>query len=53
LEPVPGGTRLMGTTRYRHGLWPAEYWAWWCGHVVSDLQLRVLNHAKHQAEAQP
>jgi len=53
LEPVPGGTRLVGTTCYRHGLWPAEYWAWWCGHVVTDLQLRVLTHAKHQAEARP
>jgi len=53
LEPVAGGTRLIGTTRYRHGLWPAEYWAWWCGHVVTDLQLRVLTHAKHQAEARP
>ena len=51
LDPVPGGTRLIGTTRYRHGLWPAEYWAWWCGHVVSDLQQRVLTHAQQQAEA--
>ncbi|MFZ9856162.1 MAG: hypothetical protein ACO3I0_13685 [Limisphaerales bacterium] len=53
LEPVEGGTRLIGTTRYQHGLWPAQYWAWWCGHVVKDLQQRVLTHAKRRAEARP
>ena len=53
LEPVEGGTRLIGTTRYQHGLWPAQYWAWWCGHVVKDLQQRVLTHAKRRAEASP
>jgi hypothetical protein len=53
LEPVEGGTRLIGTTRYQHGLWPAQYWAWWCGHVVKDLQQRVLTHAKRRAEVQP
>jgi uncharacterized membrane protein YhaH (DUF805 family) len=52
LEPVDGGTRLIGTTRYQHGLWPAQYWAWWCGHVVKDLQQRVLTHAKRRAEVQ-
>ena len=51
LEPVDGGTRLTGTTRYQHGLWPAQYWAWWCGHVVKDLQQRVITHAKQRAEA--
>ena len=51
LEPVDGGTRLTGTTRYQHGLWPAQYWAWWCGHVVKDLQHRVITHAKQRAEA--
>lgn len=53
LEPVSGGTRLTGTTSYQHGLWPAEYWAWWCRLVVKDLQHRVLSHAKSRAEARP
>lgn len=52
LKPISGGTRLIGTTCYQHGLWPAEYWAWWCGLVVKDLQHRVLSQAKHRAEAQ-
>ncbi len=51
LAPVTGGTRLIGTTCYQHGLWPAEYWSWWCGLVVKDLQHRVLSQAKHRAEA--
>jgi uncharacterized membrane protein YhaH (DUF805 family) len=51
LTPVPNGTLLRGTTRFQHGLWPAEYWGWWCTPVVRNLQLRVLSETKLRAEA--
>ncbi len=51
LTPVPSGTLLRGTTRFQHGLWPAEYWGWWCTPVVRNLQLRVLSETKLRAEA--
>ena len=52
LQPVAGGTLLRGTTSYQHGLWPANYWAWWSNQVVRDLQRRVLTEAKRRAEAE-
>jgi hypothetical protein len=46
-----GGTRLEGTTWYRHGLWPAEYWRWWSDAIIHRIHLRVLRQIKTMAEA--
>lgn len=53
LEPLPGGrTRLIGTTWYRHGLWPAFYWRWWSDELIHRIHLRVLHHIERLAEAE-
>jgi hypothetical protein len=51
LTPVEGGTLVRGTTEFQHGLWPADYWAWWCRPVIHGLQRRVLNAVKDRTEA--
>jgi hypothetical protein len=52
LTPLPGGrTLLEGTSWYRHGLWPANYWRWWSDAIIHRIHLRVLNHIKTLAEA--
>lgn len=51
LTPVDGGTLVRGTTEFQHGLWPADYWAWWCRPVIHGLQRRVLNAVKDRTEA--
>ncbi len=54
LVPLPGGrTRLEGTTWYRHGLWPANYWQLWSDYIIHRIHLRVLNHVKRLAESEP
>lgn len=54
LTPLPqGGTRLEGTTWYRHGLWPATYWRLWSDEIIHRIHLRVLNHIRDEVEAQP
>ncbi|HEU5403314.1 MAG TPA: hypothetical protein VFU86_18305 [Terriglobales bacterium] len=45
-----GGTRLEGTTWYRHGLWPAEYWRWWSDEIIHRIHMRVLRHIKEEVE---
>jgi hypothetical protein len=51
LTPLPnGGTRLEGTTWYRHGLWPASYWSLWSGAIIHQIHLRVLTHIREEAE---
>jgi hypothetical protein len=45
-----GRTLLQGTTWYRHGLWPAEYWRWWSDAIIHQIHLRVLAHIKKLAE---
>lgn len=51
LTPLPnGGTRLEGTTWYRHGLWPAAYWRLWSDPIIHDIHLRVLRHIRDEAE---
>lgn len=51
LEPLAnGGTRLVGTTWYRHGLWPAVYWRWWSDELIHRIHLRVLRHIERLAE---
>lgn len=52
LEALPGGkTRLIGTSRYALTIAPATYWNLWTRHIVAQVQLRVMNHVKAQAEA--
>ena len=54
LTPLPnGGTRLQGTTWYRHGLWPSTYWKLWSDEIVHRIHLRVLTHIRDEAEAKP
>ncbi len=51
LTPLSGGrTLLTGTTWYRHGLWPAQYWRWWSDWIIHRIHLRVLNHVRTLAE---
>jgi hypothetical protein len=51
LTALAGGrTALTGTTWYRHGLWPAEYWRWWSDAIIHRIHLRVLNHVRSLAE---
>jgi hypothetical protein len=45
-----GGTRLEGTTWYRHGLWPAAYWRLWSDAIIHRIHIRVLEHIKHESE---
>lgn len=51
LTAVENGTLVRGSTEFQHGLWPADYWAWWCRPVIHSLQLRVLNAVKERTEA--
>jgi len=44
-------TMLVGTSRYQHGLWPAQYWRWWSDAIIHRIHLRVMNHIKALAEA--
>ena len=54
LEPLAnGGTRLEGTTWYRHSLWPASYWKLWSDEIIHRIHLRVLRHIERLAEAEP
>lgn len=50
LTPLPGGgTRLEGTTWYRHTMWPAAYWHLWSDYIIHRIHLRVLNHIRAAA----
>jgi len=52
LEALPNGqTRLTGTSRYLLAITPASYWNLWTREIVSQVQLRVMNHVKAKAEA--
>ncbi|HSR49751.1 MAG TPA: hypothetical protein VLV83_02915 [Acidobacteriota bacterium] len=54
LEPVPGGgTRLEGTTWYRHSMWPAFYWKLWSDAIIHKIHLRVLRHIRDSAQEHP
>jgi hypothetical protein len=51
LTGLPGNrTLLEGTTWYRHGLWPAQYWRWWSDAIIHRIHLRVLRHIRTLAE---
>ncbi len=45
-----GGTRLEGTTWYRHNMWPAAYWQVWSDFIIHTIHLRVLKHIKAVSE---
>ena len=45
-----GGTRLEGTTWYRHTLWPAAYWRLWSDEIIHQIHLRVLRHIRDESE---
>jgi uncharacterized membrane protein YhaH (DUF805 family) len=52
LTPLPGGgTRLEGTTWYRHTMWPAAYWRLWSDYIIHKIHLRVLNHIRESVAA--
>jgi hypothetical protein len=46
-----GGTRLEGTTWYRHNMWPVSYWQTWSDYIIHRIHLRVLENIKARAEA--
>lgn len=49
LEPLPGGrTRLVGTTWYRHDLWPTAYWKPLSDYVLHAIHRRVLEHIRRE-----
>ena len=51
LKRLPGGrTELIGTTWYRHGLWPETYWRVWSDYIIHTIHLRVLRHIKEEVE---
>ena len=53
LKPTnDGGTRLVGTTWYQHGLLPESYWRLWSDAVLHRIHGRVLNHIRSLAEAE-
>ena len=52
LNPLPGGrTELVGTTWYRHHLYPAAYWRWWSDAIIHRIHLRVLEHVARLSTA--
>lgn len=52
LEPARGGgTRLTGTTWYRHDIWPEAYWRLWSDGIIHAIHRRVLGHIRNLAEA--
>lgn len=51
LTALPGGrTRVDGTSWYRHGLEPAQYWRLWTDYIVHKVHRRVLDNVKRLAE---
>ncbi|MDP9105601.1 MAG: hypothetical protein M3N49_06680, partial [Candidatus Eremiobacteraeota bacterium] len=53
LSPLPGGrTELVGTTWYRHHLYPAAYWRWWSDAIIHRIHLRVLEHVARLSTTQ-
>ncbi|MBI3552811.1 MAG: hypothetical protein HY077_09855 [Elusimicrobia bacterium] len=53
LTPLPGGgTRLEGTTWYRHSIEPSAYWRPWTDFILHRIHERVLAHVKRVTEAE-
>jgi hypothetical protein len=54
LMPLPNGrTELVGTTWYRHHLYPAAYWRLWSDAIIHRIHLRVLNHVAQLSSTAP
>jgi len=54
LKTLPNDrTLLVGTTWYRHNMWPAEYWQIWSDQIIHTIHRRVLSHIKQLAESGP
>lgn len=51
LTATATGTRLEGTTWYRHRIWPSAYWRLWSDAVLHRIHGRVLRHVQALAEA--
>ena len=45
-----GKTRLIGTTWYKHNMWPASYWKLWSDFLIGRIHRRVLKHVKKLSE---
>lgn len=43
-------TILIGTTWYKHNMWPASYWKIWSDFLIGRIHRRVLNHIKKLSE---
>jgi len=50
VDRADGGTRLVGTTWYRHRVWPVHYWRIWSDELVHRIHMRVLKHIRDEAE---
>ena len=45
-----GGTKLVGTTWYQHGMGPDAYWRMMSDYIIRQIHTRVLEHIKSRAE---
>ena len=51
LERLEGNrTQLIGTTWYKHNMWPATYWRTWSDFLIGRIHQRVLDHVKNLSE---
>lgn len=51
LTPLAGGgTRLEGSTWYRHNMRPGAYWRLWSNFMIHRIHFRVLHHVKGLSE---
>ena len=39
----------MGTTWYRHNMWPAAYWKLWSDLIIHRIHRSVLEHIKRSS----
>lgn len=46
-----GRVELIGTTWYKHDIWPNAYWSLWSDAILHQIHYRVLEHIKEQAES--
>ncbi len=54
LNALGGGrTELVGTTWYRHHVFPAAYWRLWSDALIHRIHLRVLDHIARLSVAGP
>jgi hypothetical protein len=52
LNALPGGrTELVGTTWYRHHLYPAAYWHLWSDAIIHKIHMQVLEHVARLSTA--